>query len=93
MNPRVLIESGHGSVEGYYCISEDGVGMMCLDTGEPGPIGGTRPIREDVKPNESQVVWAFHNVESLDVVIEQFIALRELMTKYNNDELDFEEAT
>jgi hypothetical protein len=91
-NHQVLIESGNGSVESYVAISEDGVGMVCINECEPGPIGHRRSTEVAAAPNDSAIIWAFKNIESLDVSIKVFNELRELMLKYQNGELDFEEA-
>lgn len=92
-NHQVLIESGNGTVESYVAISEDGVGMVCVNPCEPRPIGEATPSDTAPAPNESAVIWAFKNIESLDVSIKVFNELRDMMVKYQNGELDFKEAT
>lgn len=90
---QVFIESGNGTVESYWSITEDGIGVICLNEGEKSEIGICKPIDGSPEPCDSAVVWAFKNIESLDVSIKVFNELREMMVKYQNGELDFKEAT
>ena len=80
-NNRVYIESGNGTVEAVAGLSEEGYGVVCLNSCDPVPIGSSLHKRDDFDPNESEVIWVFKNVESLDVVLKTLREVRGLMIK------------
>ena len=88
---QTLIESGNGSLHGVACLSEEGYGVLCMNSGEPGEVGRKASIPEDFNPKESEILWIFKNIESLNVVIENLERVRHLMRKFENGEISKEE--
>lgn len=84
---QTLIESGNGSLHSSCCLSEEGYGVLCLNTGEPGEIGRELPTPEDYDPAKSEILWIFKNIESLTVMIENMQRVRHLMRQFENGEI------
>ena len=85
-NHQTLIESGNGSISCGPTLTEEGYGVLCISSTEPGEIGREVPTPEDYDPAKSEILWVFKNIESLTVVIENLQRVRHLMRRFENGE-------
>lgn len=90
-NPRVYIESGNGSVESCYALSEEGFGALFINETEPREVGSTLPVREDFDYENSAITWVFKSIKSLDVMLRVLNKLRSDMEAFENGDYDWEE--
>lgn len=85
---KAKIEFGTGTVEILPVIRDDGVMALVLKSCEPKEIGSTRPIPEDYKLSDAQVIMAFTNVLSIKSVIENLAALWRMKNGYKPGNYD-----
>lgn len=90
-NPKVYIESGNGSVESCYALSEEGFGVLFINEREPAEVGITKPIPEDFDYKNSAITWVFKSIKSLDVMLMVLNKLRSDMEAFENGDFDWEE--
>lgn len=85
-NPRVIIEGGNATCQLTVGISDDGVGLLCVNSCELGNRATDwTPAPEDFNPQESEVVWVFKNIESLDVVMQGLNKIRSNMEAFEKE--------
>ena len=89
-NPKVHIESGNGSVESCYALSEEGFGVLFINEREPAEVGITRPLSEDFDYKNSAITWVFKSIKSLDVMLRVLNKLRSDMEAFENGDFDEE---
>ena len=87
-NPRVLIESGNGTLESAHCISTEGYGVMLLNPCDACEIGSSSPTPPDFDPHNYAITWVFKSIKSLDVAIQNLNRIRSDMEAFENG--DFE---
>jgi hypothetical protein len=66
---KAIVEFGTGSVSLVPLIRDDGLGVLCLASGEPGEIGRREAIPEDWTPAQADVILTFTNHESILTLI------------------------
>lgn len=85
-----VVEYGRGTVAGFSCRAEDGTLGYALSTIEQQEIGSCiKDIEKfeghDIMEFGAQVVFKFHNVKGLNVLIDDLVKLRDHMMVENDN--------
>ena len=86
---KAVIECGMGTTVGTYGVQGDtGTGAYFMKSCEPRPIGSS-PLRDEEWnriTNDPEIVFYFHNIESLDSVLHSLNSLREMMVEKSKED-------
>jgi len=95
---KAKLEFGVGDIKITQALRKDGIGALCFVTQEQREIGERVDNEKSWTPNESQVIFTFSKVDSIDVLIDNLEEVKRLMNGnfdernyYSSiDEMDFD---
>lgn len=75
---KAEIKFGTGDIRTTSLISEN-IGIYVLENSEPHEIGDTHPVEDSFTINGKPVMITFSKVESIDVVIQDLLDIKQIM--------------
>lgn len=93
-NNRMLVEFGTGDILVGSMLCSDGVGVLTLDdTYGRHEIGELVPRDKSIDPFDAPIVMSFHDIRSVDVLVDHLVRIRACMKDYEDGKFDVAEET